>query len=132
MSTSPNSERNALIVKLWNKNVTTKLIAISLGVTTNLVSSVIYRSRAAGKITRPKVTTWTNDERNFKIVDLWNDGLSSGEVARALGVSKNIVLATVVKHRALGDIVRPMVDSRSDRGKLGIIARFGVRKRRGK
>jgi hypothetical protein len=59
-----------------------------------------------------------NDERNHKIVRLWNNGYSTGEVARALGVTKNVVLAAVVKHRALGDITRPMVYSRSERSKI--------------
>lgn len=70
-----------------------------------------------------------NDERNAKIVKLWNQGLTGGEVSRALGVTKNVVLAAIVKHRALGDIIRPMVYSRSERGKLGIIARYGIRRK---
>ena len=71
-----------------------------------------------------------NDERNTKIVRLWNNGYNTGEVAKALGVTKNVVLATIVKHRALGDITRPMVESRGERGRLGIIARYGVRRHR--
>lgn len=77
--------------------------------------------------------TWKNnmnDERNAKIVKLWNYGYSAGEVAKVLGVTKNVVLAAIVKHRALGDITRPMVESRSERGKLGIIARYGVLRHR--
>ena len=71
-----------------------------------------------------------NDERNARIVMLWNGGYSTGDVARALGVTKNVVLAAVVKHRNLGDITRPMVESRGERGRLGIIARYGLRRRR--
>jgi hypothetical protein len=71
-----------------------------------------------------------NDERNAKIVRLWNSGLSTGEVAKLVGCTKNVVLATIVKHRALGDITRPMIESRAERGHLGITARFGIRRRR--
>ena len=71
-----------------------------------------------------------NEERNAKIVRCWNSGLSAREVAKLVGVTKNVVLAAVVKHRALGDITRPMVESRAERGRLGIIARYGVRRKR--
>lgn len=71
-----------------------------------------------------------NEERNAIIVRLWNSGLSTGEVARHVGCTKNMVLATVVKHRALGDITRPMVYSRGARGRLGIIAKYGMRRKR--
>lgn len=125
-----NDKRNARIVMLWNDGATASSIAQSLGVSTPLVSAVIFRTRAAGEITRPKVTSWMNDQRNAKIVKLWNSGLMSGEVARTLGISKNVVLAAVVKHRNLGDITRPMVESRGERGRLGIIARYGVRRKR--
>lgn len=59
-----------------------------------------------------------NDERNAKIVKFWNSGLSAREVAALVGVTKNVVLGAVVKHRALGDITRPMVESYSERSKL--------------
>jgi len=71
-----------------------------------------------------------NEERNATIVRLWNSGLNTGEVARHVGCTKNMVLATVVKHRALGDIIRPKVETRSERGKLGIIAKYGMRRKR--
>ena len=71
-----------------------------------------------------------NDERNAKIVRLWNSGLSTGEVAKHVGCTKNMVLAAVVKHRNLGDITRPMIESRAERGHLGIAARFGIRRKR--
>ena len=71
-----------------------------------------------------------NDERNLKIVRLWNSGLSAKEVGAMLGVTKNVVLAAVVKHRALGDITRPMIYSRGERSKLAIIARFGFRRKK--
>jgi hypothetical protein len=67
-----------------------------------------------------------NDERNAKIVRLWNSGLSAKEIGLSLGVTKNAVLAAIVKHRALGDITRPMVYSRAERGRLAIIARYGL------
>ncbi|CAB4156073.1 GcrA cell cycle regulator [uncultured Caudovirales phage] len=60
-----------------------------------------------------------NDERNAKIVKLWNSGLSAREVAKQMGCTKNVVLGAVVKHRALGDITRPAIYSRSERSKLG-------------
>ena len=59
-----------------------------------------------------------NDERNAKIVKLWNIGYSAREVAQQVGCTKNMVLAAVVKHRALGDITRPIVESYSERSKL--------------
>lgn len=59
-----------------------------------------------------------NDERNAKIVRLWNIGYSAREVAGQVGCTKNVVLAAVVKHRALGDITRPIVESHSERSKL--------------
>ena len=71
-----------------------------------------------------------NDKRNAEIVRLWNSGLSTGEVAKLAGCTKNMVLATVVKHRALGDITRPMVESRAERGHLGILAKYGIRRKR--
>jgi hypothetical protein len=71
-----------------------------------------------------------NDERNAKIVCLWNSGLSAKEVGLSLGVTKNVVLAAVVKHRALGDVKRPMVHSRGERSKLAIIARYGIRRKK--
>ena len=70
------------------------------------------------------------DERNAKIVRCWNSGLSTGEVARHVGCTKNVVIATVVKHRALGEITRPMVHGYSAKGRLGMAARFGVRRKR--
>ena len=71
-----------------------------------------------------------NDERNAKIVKLWNSGLSAKEVGIALGVTKNTVLAAVVKHRALGDITRFPVYSRGERSRLAIIARYGFKSKR--
>jgi hypothetical protein len=71
-----------------------------------------------------------NEERNHRIVNLWNKGYCTSEVARDVGCTKNMVLATVVKHRALGDITRPMVESYSERGTLGNIAKYGIRRER--
>jgi len=122
--------RNAEIVTLWNAGLSTRVIAERIGVSTTLVSALIFRRRASGEITRPKATKWTNDVRNEKIVFLWNKGMSAKEVAALVGCTKNVVLATVVKHRELGDITRPMVESRSARGRLGIIARYGIRRKR--
>jgi hypothetical protein len=73
-----------------------------------------------------------NEERNYRIVDLWNKGYCTSEVARDVGCTKNMVLATVVKHRNLGDITRPMVESYSERGILGNLAKYGVQVRRKK
>lgn len=70
-----------------------------------------------------------NEERNYRIVNLWNKGYCTSEVARDVGCSKNVVLATIVKHRALGDITKPMVKSRSQRGWLGNIAKYGIRRK---
>lgn len=123
-------ERNSMIVKMWNDGLPANFVAKSLGVSSSLVYSLIRRRRCFGEITRPKVTKWTNDVRNEKIVLLWNRGMSAKEVADLVGVTKNVVLAAVVKHRALGDITRPMVHSRGERSKLAIIARFGIRRKR--
>lgn len=123
-------ERNAQIIKLWNEGLSARAVAEQVGVSQPLVSSLILRRRASGEITRPKVSGPRNEERNARIVMLWNDGLSSKEIADRIGVTKNVVLAAIVKHRALGDITRSMVYSRSDRGRLGIIARFGFRRKR--
>lgn len=71
-----------------------------------------------------------NDERNAKIVKFWNSGLSAREVAQLIGVTKNVVIAAVVKHRALGDITRPMVESLAERGRLGMMMRYGIRRKR--
>ena len=71
-----------------------------------------------------------NEERNYRIVNLWNKGYCTSEVAMDVGCTKNVVLATIVKHRALGDIVRPMVESYSERGQLGNIAKYGIRKKK--
>ena len=70
-----------------------------------------------------------NEERNYRIVNLWNKGYCTSEVARDVGCTKNVVLATIVKHRALGDITKPMVESRSQRGRLGNIAKYGIRRK---
>ena len=69
-----------------------------------------------------------NEERNYRIVDLWNKGYCTSEVARDVGCTKNAVLSAIVKHRKLGDIVRPMVESYSERGQLGNIAKYGFRR----
>lgn len=71
-----------------------------------------------------------NDERNTKIVRLWNNGYSTGEVARALGLTKNVVLAAIVKHRTLGNITRPMVESYSERGQLGNRVKYNPKRQR--
>lgn len=71
-----------------------------------------------------------NEERDYRIVNLWNKGYCTSEVARDVGCTKNVVLATIVKHRALGDIVRPMVESYSERGQLGNIAKYGIRRKK--
>jgi hypothetical protein len=71
-----------------------------------------------------------NDERNTKIVRLWNNGYSTGEIARALAITKNTVTGAIVKHRALGDITRPTIDDYSERGRLGNIAKWGLRRRK--
>lgn len=71
-----------------------------------------------------------NEERNYRIVNLWNKGYCTGEVAKDVGCTKNVVLSTIVKHRNLGDIVRPMVESYSERGQLGNIAKYGIRRRK--
>lgn len=127
-----NDERNAQIVDLWNKGLTISDIAKCLCVSNTLVSSLIIRRRALGEITRPKFTKWTNDERNAKIVKLWNIGYSAREVSEQVGCTKNVVIAAVVKHRNLGDITRPMVESLSERGKMAMLARYGVKRRRTK
>ena len=118
-----NDERDAEIIRRWNAGLSARAIAEALGVSTSLVSSLIRRRRSSGEITR---SSSTNDERNKKIVRLWNRGLSVREVAISLGVTSNVVLATVVKHRALGDITRPAVYSRVERGKL---SKFGEKMR---
>jgi len=72
-----------------------------------------------------------NEERNYRIVDLWNKGYCTSEVARDVGCTKNVVLSAIVKHRNLGDVVRPMVESYSERGQLGNSAKYGLgRKKR--
>ena len=71
-----------------------------------------------------------NEERNYRIVNLWNKGYCTSAVARDVGCSKNMVLASIVKHRKLGDITRPMVESCSNRGRLGNIAKYGFRKKK--
>lgn len=125
-----NEERNAQIIKMWNEGSTGSFIAKSLGIPETLVWSLIFRRRSSGEITRPKASRSRNHERNMKIVKLWNGGYSIGQVARATDVTKNVVIGVVVKYRALGSITRPMVESRGERGKLGIIARYGIRRHR--
>jgi hypothetical protein len=72
-----------------------------------------------------------NEERNYRIVDLWNKGYCTSEVARDVGCTKNVVLSAIVKHRKLGDIMRPTVESYSDRGRLGNVIKYGLgRKKR--
>ena len=71
-----------------------------------------------------------NNERNAKIVRCWNSGLSTGEVARHVGCTRNVVVATVSKQRELGEITRPMVHSYSEKGRLGMAARFGIKRKR--
>ena len=73
-----------------------------------------------------------HEERNHRIVNLWNKGYCTSEVARDVGCTKNMVLAAVVKHRNLGDITRPMVESYSERGALGNIAKYGYKRRGGR
>ena len=124
-----NDERNAQIIRLWNEYLSAREIAEKIGVSTHLVDALIFRRRASGEVTRPKVSASRNDERNAKIVALWNKGLSAKEVSDLMGCTKNVVLAAVVKHRALGDITRPMVESRSERAKLAVIARRGLRRK---
>ena len=121
-------ERDALIIRLWNEGLSARVVAERLGVSATLVSALILRRRASGEVTRLK-RGLKNIERNYRIVDLWNKGYCTSEVARHVGCTKNAVLATIVKHRALGDITRPMVESRGDRGRLGIKARYGYRRK---
>jgi hypothetical protein len=71
-----------------------------------------------------------NEERNYRIVDLWNRGYCAGEVAKDVGCTKNVVLSAIVKHRNLGDITRPMVEGYSERGRLGNIVKYGFRKKK--
>lgn len=105
-----NAERNKKIIALWNDGKTTSQIGAELGITPGAVGSVVSRARAKGLITRAEGYELPPGyaERNAKIVKLWNLGHSTGEVAKAVGVTNGVVLATVVKHRALGDIIRPM------------------------
>lgn len=124
------NDRNKEIIRQWNEGLSASAIARALGVSAPLVSSLIRRRRASGEITRPRVSNSKNDKRNAKIVNLWNEGRTAGEVSRALGVTRNVVLATIVKHRARGDITRPMIHSRSERGKMGVFARFGFRRKK--
>lgn len=125
-----NDERDAEIMRQWNAGLSSSAIARALGVSASLVSSLVRRRRLLGETTRTRAANSANVERNYKIVNLWNKGYCTSEVARHVGCTRNMVLATVVKHRALGDITRPMVESRSERGKLAIIARFGIRRKR--
>lgn len=71
-----------------------------------------------------------NEERDYRIVNLWNKGYCTSEVARDVGCTKNVVLSAIVKHRKLGDIMRPMVESYSERGQLGNIAKYGIRRKK--
>jgi len=70
-----------------------------------------------------------NEERNYRIVNLWNKGYCTSEVARDVGCTKNVVLSAIVKHRNLGDITRPTVKSYSSRGRLGNIAKYGYKRK---
>lgn len=115
-------ERDAEIMRQWNVGLSSSAIAEALGVSASLVSSLIRRRRSLGETTRTRASSSANDERNAKIVNLWNSGLSTSEVARHVGCTRNVVLATIVKHRALGDITRPAIYSRVERGKL---SKFG-------
>jgi len=122
-----NDKRNAEIVRLWDEGFSASKIEMMLSLSTPLIYAVILRRRKRGEDLRSKPD---NAERNYRIVDLWNKGYCTSEVARHVGCTKNVVLATVVKHRELGDITRPMVESRSKRGRLGILARYGIRRKR--
>lgn len=119
-----NDERDAEIIRQWNAGLSARAIAEALGVSASLVSSLIRRRRSLRETTRTRASSSANDERNKKIVHLWNRGLSTSEIARHLECTKNVVLATVVKHRALGDITRAAIYSRVERGKL---SKFGER-----
>ena len=112
------NQRNAEIIRLWNEGLSTRVVAERVGVSAPLVSALILRRRGSGEITRPKASGSRNEKRNAKIVKLWNSGLSAREVAAVVGCTKNVVLAAVARHRALGDITRPMVHSHSERSKL--------------
>ena len=49
------SERNKEIIRLWNEEKSAKEVAIIMGVTKNMVISIITRARGKGLITRAKL-----------------------------------------------------------------------------
>jgi len=47
-----NEERDAEIIKLWNENLSAKVIGEQLGITKNIVIGIVTRARPLGLITR--------------------------------------------------------------------------------
>jgi len=60
-------------------------------------------------------------ERNEKIIELWNKEYSASEIAKHLGLTKNIVIGVVTRSRDAGSglIVRPKMDGPVYCGLLG-------------
>jgi len=72
-------------------------------------------------------------ERNENIIELWNKEYSAREIAKHLGVTKNIVIGVVTRARNSGSglIVRPKLEGPADCGLRGRKDRVSHKKRPG-
>jgi DNA-binding CsgD family transcriptional regulator/8-oxo-dGTP pyrophosphatase MutT (NUDIX family)/predicted ABC-type ATPase len=93
------AERDAQIVEKYNQGMSLPEIAESAGITTNAVGLVLNQARKRGLVGKPRSGVKKPEDipRNTKIVDMYESGKGTAEIAKELGVTKNIVYNVVLK-----------------------------------
>lgn len=70
-----------------------------------------------------------NRERNAEIIRLWNLNVSSRDIGRQLGITKNVIIGVVDRNR--DQITRPMVYCNQEKGIMSSIVRWGIKRKKG-
>ncbi len=70
-----------------------------------------------------------NRERNAEIIRLWNLNVSSRDIGRQLGITKNVIIGVVTRNRDL--VTRPMIYGNREKGIMSSIVRWGIKRKKG-
>lgn len=68
-----------------------------------------------------------NRERNAEIIRLWNLNVSSRDIGRQIGITKNVIIGVIDRNRDL--VTRPMIYCNREKGLMSSYVRWGMKRR---
>lgn len=109
-----------LILDLWNAGKTAKEIAAVIGGKERAVHNVVARQRGKGAVTRPLSLPSERGRRpspnHGRVLALWAEGKTSGEIGRMLGMTTGQVTSMVATARRADPSIRRVRPDRPPRG----------------